>query len=179
MTGAERIAAVARRVFRMQRAQRQQSYGNTTATFANALMPEIARMLLSGMKRGKGKGSELAETAASVARERSQAAAREINATTAQWLDEGRDPREVFGPDRAVTVGLTEAVWAESQGLLLATKARKGKLRWVTEGKPCKICLSMAGQVRKAGQKFKDRDGGLHDHPPSHPSCRCRLESVT
>jgi hypothetical protein len=181
-SGAQSIALAVRRVFTEQRklaAGGKEHFGDWHSHLANAMLKPLAKLFLEGAMGAKVT-REMAKDLASLAKERAQESARSINQTTAKWLEEGRDLKQIFGVDRAVDIGITEATFAEGRSQTMAATSRGKKLKWMIDGgKPCPLCVAINGKVVKAGKPFaRDRDGTPIYHPPYHPHCRCRVKEV-
>ena len=184
---AKEVARVVRRVFRVMRLQYaggKEKFGDWIGRLAKELVEPLAAAVLGGLRRGLPRGADralhhqLGQDGAAAAKIRAMESARSILQTTNDWIEEGRDERQVFGVDRSVMIGLTEAKWAEGMGITLGAKAGKGRVRWVNDPKPCASCKKLAGKIVKAGTVFTVHDGVAVYHPPLHPSCRCFVEVV-
>lgn len=184
---AKRVARAVNRVFRVMRMQHaggKERFGDWIHRLAKELLEPLSACVLGGLRLGLARGGDrslllqLGQDGAAAAEIRALESARSILETTNQWIDEGRDEAQVFGPQRAATIGLTEAKWAEGLGVQLAAKAAKKRLRWVSDGSPCPACKRLAGKVVRAGAMFTSVDGVAVYHPPLHPSCYCRVEIV-
>jgi SPP1 gp7 family putative phage head morphogenesis protein len=83
----------------------------------------------------------------------------------------------IFGPERAETIGLTEAMIAAAIGNLFAWEAYGviEEVIWVTaeDERVCPICRPLHEAVIKLGDALY---GG--SRPPAHPRCRCWLEAI-
>lgn len=188
MTSEQEIAQVMRRVFRLQRMQANAGkvrFGDQIKTVASALEEPIARAYMRGLKAtraGKDKAvlAELVDKAVAAVKERCLSSAHSICDTTRDWLEQDRDLDSVFGVDRAVSIGLTEASNARNAAVAMAAHVRKRKLRWVTDGKgKCPDCMSLAGRVISPGKQFRAKSGTMVFAPPLHPSCKCKVEEVS
>ena len=180
-SGAKLSAAVLR-VFDQQLAQHDRSgkqdfaTGNWHGKLARALLPELNRLYLASAKRtmtGEEDEERLAATIAAAAKADSIVLAEQLNQTTTTWLEEGRDPEQVFGADRAAMIGVTQASDAFN-----ATKVAVGRevghkrKRWrCTDDSCCKDCRSLNGKSVKIEQMFRSKSGVSVPGPPLHPHC--------
>jgi SPP1 gp7 family putative phage head morphogenesis protein len=82
----------------------------------------------------------------------------------------------IFGPERAETIGLTEAIIGTTIGNLLAWQSYGiiDEVIWMTaeDERVCPICRPRHEEVIK----LSDATGGYR--PPAHPRCRCWLEAI-
>lgn len=161
------------RLFRLQADAGKVRFGNYTRTFANAVKPHYVSFF------GKLALDPLTKDAVDAAIEgQALFMADSVLDTSSNWLQEGRDPRDVFSTDRAANIAITESTWAIGSAKTVRTKARGKWLRWVTGGKPCKDCKSLNGQVRKPGEYFRSLSGKEVLHPGLHQTCKCKLVEV-
>lgn len=167
------ISSVIRSMFRAQDFLAQESvrrFRSLTSDYAPKLNFALLNAALAGAHKGGARNAVL-DDLREWASERALTTLREINATSKEWLAEGREP---FSTDRVVMISVTEASNAHNVGFGLALKHRGKRFKWVLDGKPCKACRKLAGRVRKPGQEFAK--GILN--PPAHPHCQCSLVVV-
>ncbi len=167
------IAVAVRTVFRQ---QRQAGAARGFQRLADALAGPITAAYLAGAKGAKASPA-LAEKLVAAAKQRALESAILINETSREWLEGDRDPWML---DRVASIALTEASNARNQSLTLAAQGRRAMVRWVLDGKPCKLCKRIgAGKTLRAGSIFgRNHDGEAIRHPPVHPNCHCKLEEV-
>lgn len=180
MKGLDSIATVIRRIFRAQRplaAADKSRFGDWDGKLAKELGAASLQVFLESVPKEARK--TMADTFASMASQRAIQSAREINDTTENWLDEGRDLKAIFGVDRVVTIAGTEANFAIQAAKVVLAKARGRKVRWKLGPKPCKFCKGLKGKVRKPGEVFGIHHGIPIIAPPAHVRCMCSLEEVT
>jgi len=179
MTPAESIARAVLRIFRAQKAEADngtESFGRWHARLTAALDVPIVDTYRQGGKRAKAP-ADMADDLVSAAKERALFTARSINDTSSQWIEEGREPEDVFSADRAASIGLTEQAYAVHQTVALVAQKRGQKLTWRIAGGACEFCRKMEGRTRAAGKSFgKDKFGNLLYHPPAHANCDCSLQ---
>ena len=74
----------------------------------------------------------------------------------------------------AALVAGRRAIWQEAinQGIVPRHQVTK---EWLSDGAPCHVCLSLNGQKVGFDERFKDKMGGVHADPPTHPHCQCLL----
>lgn len=176
--GIDKVAAVIRRVFRVQRMQARadkERFGDWNKTLASLLTDAVITLYQEAARGAKAKAEHAGDFEAT-ARARALQSAKDINDTTGTWLSEGRDEEAVFGTARIVAIATTEAAFAKSAGIAIVAKGKK--LRWKVGRKPCKWCLSVRNKVVKAGKVFGIHAGIAIYHPPAHPHCYCTLEIV-
>lgn len=177
-----KLTTALRQLFREQKklADRgKERFGDWHIKLQKVLAPILGEMYLWGLKQVR-KGRlplEVVESVASLAGERAVLLSRQLNDTTSDWLEEGRDTDQVFSPERIAQIVMTEMAMARHKPQVLVSKRRKEKLQWQTGGKPCPRCQKLAGRVVKAGGWFVSGKDKVQ-HPPLHPHCYCRLVVV-
>lgn len=159
-----RIAEAVRSVFEI---QRDQAYGGKVRfrdwnrRLADAIYPAFLRL-------AKDEG---------LAREQANYVAREVNRTTNEWLDQGREIDTVFSADRVAAIAFTEANNLKQARFI--DKHHGKRVRWVADDDPCPDCKSLDGKIVTAGkQQFISKSGRSVDGPTLHPHCHCTLEVV-
>lgn len=159
-----RIAEAVRSIFE---AQRDQAYGGKVRfrdwnrRMADALFPAFKRIV---------KDETLAMAQANFV-------AREVNRTTNEWLDQGREIDTVFSADRVAVIALTEANNLRQAKFIERNHGKR--VRWVASRNPCPECKALDGKIVTAGkQQFITKDGRSLDGPTLHPHCKCTLEVV-
>ena len=178
--GIDAVAEVMGKVFRMQKMQAQadkERFGDWNRRLASMLEAAVIQLYREAAKSAKAKQAS-ADDFDALARERAIRSAREINETTATWLQEGRDLSAIFGPSRIAAIAATEAVFAQSAGEMIVSKESDGMLEWVCGRKPCKWCRERQGKRIKAGKSFGSHEGVAVYHPPAHPHCYCKVRRV-
>lgn len=171
------IASAAAGILRAQALQAnggKERFGDWHGRLAAALEGPIYRAMVASLRTIRG-GIQHSPAAQQQARLRATVIAQEINDTTAEWLDQGRDP---FTRERALLIGRTEAVEAKNSARSLVARDGKRRLRWKVGSKYCADCKSLAGQTVKPGQYFRAASGAKVKHPPLHPNCDCEVEIV-
>ncbi len=175
-----KVGAAVMRIFRQQRQQARggrERFADWNSRLATALTEPIARLYLQELRAQKA-GKALADDCVASARARAIQVAAEMNATTGEWLQEGRDEREVFSEDRAARAAVTEASHATHEAFLMVAHTRGQRVRWVVDGNPCAECRSLNRRVVTPGQQFVTRGGIAVYGPPVHPHCFCTLKAV-
>jgi hypothetical protein len=178
-SAAQRLAAVFKQTFRTQRMQAdagKERFGDWNRRIAAAIGPFLAIIYAKELRRQKVSFRQ--EDVDNLVYTRAYQVARDLNATSSEWLESGRDPKDVFSVNRAVAIAMNESAFAVNQARVDAAAQRKKKLRWVIGGKPCKECKSLAGKVVRPGVQFKTKSGMKIDAPPLHPNCKCTVEEV-
>lgn len=182
------IAAAVMRIFAAQKQHAdagKEKFGDWNSRMANALEP----LLFDLYVRSAGKSArkvgvrfdeqELVAELKTRAKVRSIELARDLNSTTSDWVQEGRDSSSVFGVDRAAQTALTEASRAHHDGQL-ATMEAVGitKTTWRTNKKAtvCPQCMSLDGKSLAVGKDYVSKGGLRAKAPPLHPKCFCTLE---
>src|SRR4051812_27047370 len=113
MTEEQELARAVRGVFRNQRRS-----GRSRLSYlplAEALLPVLLKLYLKGVRQG----TPLAQELTAAAEQRANQDAREIQGTTTDWLDEGRDTEQVFGDARIAAIAVTEASRARNEAFAL------------------------------------------------------------
>lgn len=182
MKGLERVARAVRSVFKQQRMQAEDldksRFGDWNSKLAQALSTAVAELYLDSAKRAGADPDLHVDDFVALAKARAIETARLINATTSEWLQEGRDYEEVFGGNRVMMVASTEAVNALGAGRVVVAATSKKRLRWVCKGDACPECRALNGKVVRAGKPFTIIDGKPIYNPPAHPNCYCELEDA-
>lgn len=174
MAGAEKVAAVVRRILNAQKQQARggkQRFGDWNSRFEKELASAMVTLYLEEAKRAGVKVAD-ADALATRAGKRASDSARSINETTYRWLaEEHREVKDVFSADRIETIAANEAHYAKFSAVALAAKGKKKKLRWVVSGyNVCPQCMSLAGNIMAPGKNFVAKNGDAVEHPPLHPN---------
>ncbi len=148
-------------------------FGDWINRLAGAMRPHLLGLFMASLTRNRGKVEK--GEADSYAIERAMFVARSVTQTSTEWLENGRDPRDVFSVDRAVHIAMTEASTMINHAKATAIAGRGKKLKWVLGGKACDQCKSLAGKIVKPGKQFVSKNGTAVFAPPLHPSCRCTV----
>lgn len=174
------LARAVRRVFRHQLWSQQERFGTYNAVLAREMGPLVLRIMVDAARRA-GAPPGVARELVDLAEARVRAVARAINDTSAEMYAVGRHPREtIFSTRRSEIIAQTEAAYARQLGRVIAAKARRRIVRWLTDANPCEICRRFARKRIPAGRPFgRDKQGRWVYHPPVHPSCRCQVELMT
>lgn len=178
MSAAADLARSIRRVFRAQKELAyggKEKFGDWDHRLANAMKDSLRRLYTQRSRQVAGESSD----AESAAAERSLLAARSVNDTTQEWLEQGRDPDVVFSDDRVVAIVTTETSAIVHDAILDAAKSRGSKLVWRSRDRACPECRSLNGKRVAAGkQNFVSKGGIAAKAPPLHPHCNCTVEEV-
>lgn len=172
------VAEAVRQVFRMQeQVDNPSTFRHWDKRLAGIMEDAILDVLArEANKAAKGQQLDRKALAADLlvqARARAAESAAAINGTTASM-----EAGEPFSAARAVAIGLTEASWAahKAQELVLRAAGAKSWTWRCNSGSCCEHCRKLDGKKLRIGQRFKSGDFDV-EHPPLHPSCRCRLEA--
>lgn len=179
----DKLTAVIRRLFREQKKLAdggEERFGDWHNRVQNALFPVLGEAYLWGLKQvRKGKlPPDVVNAVAALAGERAVILSRQLNDTTSEWLQEGKDTSQVFSPERIAQIVMTEISTARYAPQVEVSKQRKEKLRWQVGSDPCPQCRSLNGKVVTPGKKFRSRGGTEVEAPPLHPHCHCSLGVV-
>ncbi len=169
--GLDAIAKVVRAVFTTQRQQAKadkEKFGDWNQRFASMLEKPMLTLYLESAKSSKLKAQLVADFTVT-AKNRASIVAQEINDTTSDWLQEGRELKDVFSVARVVRIATTEAAFALRAGKALKAKSTGKRLRWRARANACKFCRQMNGKVVKVGKAFGINAGRAIQHPPAHP----------
>ena len=173
---AEAIARAVLSVFRQQSTGGQERFGNWHGRLATALEKPLLDAYLYGLRKHRARDDEWAATQAEA---QAREAAVQVNDSTTNMLESGREYREVFSSDRAALIGVDQWDKAVSAAQVRAAQSKGLKLRWVTRGpRVCPTCRKLSGKVRNPGKAFGVWNGEPILAPPVHPSCYCVLEEV-
>lgn len=185
-----KLARAVHQIFTQQKQGGGERFGKWNSKLAEAMTGPLFDAYTAGMskygkpERGRGaiesfaSGEENVSWMVAMAKEQALEAARQINEASANMLDSGRDYREVFSTDRAALIALDQEHKAQMNCQVYGAKQRKQKLRWVCDSKPCSVCKKINGKVRSPGKMFAIVAGVPVFAPPTHPNCKCRLESA-
>ena len=182
MNTAHALAKVVASFFRKQRQAHSQTgrsrFLSTTGMFAAELEPVLSQCYLAGLKVLRAPNATV-DVAVAAAKIHAQELARQLNESTGNMLAEDKPLGDVFGTDRAANIGMQEDKVALERCKGLVAKHRGKRLKWVVDGKPCKMCKRLGGRIRKPGQSFgNDLQGNPILQAPSHVNCKCRLVLV-
>jgi hypothetical protein len=180
MKGLDEVASAVRKILLAQAELAKagkERFGDWNSRLARALRESVEALYLASARSAKAK-EELLPQFLAQAKARAITAAASINETTTEWLQEGRDIPEVFGPARVVRIATYEARYAMSAGVAIVGRSKGKKLRWKVGRKPCKWCRAMNGIVVEPGTPFGNHGGVPVYVPPAHPHCYCKVELV-
>lgn len=182
-----KLASAVQRIFAAQSVQSERGKTNfDTANWnrklAQAIEPELLKLYLQSAKTERTADTpeqKLANALVVMARVDAEVLALQLNTTTSEWLDSGRDPEQVFGVDRAAGIGLTQGARAFN-----ATRSQVGKLakhkkkKWIIDpATACVECKSLSNKVVAIDKNFRSKGGLEAMFAPLHPNCYCKVET--
>ena len=172
------IASAVMGIFRQQYerylASPSDSMGRWDAKLADALQKPLLQLYMRSAIKARGNRPlderELAADLTANAKTRALELARDLNSTSRQWLEQGREGATIFSADRAASIGLTEASRAHHDAkAVTASAAGVKRLRWVAKGSSCPECKSLNGKTIEIGKEFVSKGGTRAEYPPLHP----------